>query len=508
MIRDDGPGGQGPPGRRPDVDDEGANDLDVLLRDAFRQAFVEDPPLDVGARHLWQLYRRAHRVGVRGHDRYEEQGRLRRVAVSASLSIIIIVFPGLLGQLSLDALPGDFLYPVKRHNETVALSTAVSWEDRDQMLVEQAERRLTEAQAVATLRPSEVLPAVNDVGAIMDELERSPVATTQAQVELIRGDFSHRLAALVDSISEPAKERIRVAVDEIVTADGIRSPPAAARQVGKTETAVDGQSGDDEHVAMAPQVDPPWASPDTDSSASVSARTSATPAGGPSTTPAGVPSSTSASPADAALPAPTVPSEVAISEAEALPSATTPSAEPEGSETEKCVPAVTTATVPGDATLPQTAPAASADPEPGASTAEVPGDESALSETSDPGTADACATADLPSPGEPTADLQPQGPSADDSSSEETDPVKDEDTDMPQTNVDGDALTPEPEQSPAKDGTSTRPADDEPVPAPVPRPGRATSEAEPPSPAAAEDATAHADRVPTQPADAGVSATP
>lgn len=266
MTRDDDRGGHRPDGARPDVDphnDVDSDDLDPTLQAVFSRAFVDELPVDVGARHLWLLYRSARPVEVDGLAAGPRTTPLGRLAASTCLALLVLLLPGLLGQLSANALPGDPLYPVKRQNEQMEVSQAVSWAQRDQVLLEQAERRLYEAQAVAGRRPARVAAAVSDVQTIIDQLEASPVASTRLQTETIRGDVARRLAALVDTVDAPSRDSLLVAIDK-VTGEG-RSAGDSGELVARSEGGADGDvpARSEEEVAGGPA---PGASPQESSS--------------------------------------------------------------------------------------------------------------------------------------------------------------------------------------------------------------------------------------------------
>lgn len=248
MIRDDDIEGPMPGVARSDL-------LDSRLQSAFDEAFVQDMPVDVEARHLWQLYRSARPSPVDGLSAAPRPGRLRRMAVSATLGLVALVFPGLIGQASLDALPGDVLYPAKRQYEQVQLSTAVSWAQRDEMLMDQAELRLLEAQSVARLRPRQLSRVVAQADRAIQKLEDSPEPASRARARNIRSEATRQLTALVDVVDERSRNDLLVAIDEIADQGGTRlrvvrsrETPAATQQVASAESSApaDGSNDGDE----------------------------------------------------------------------------------------------------------------------------------------------------------------------------------------------------------------------------------------------------------------------
>jgi hypothetical protein len=229
---------------------DGADRLDPALQELFDRAYDEELPVDVGARHLWTLYRSA-RTPVAGVLSAPNVGAVRRRMVNATLAIVVFLLPGLLGQASAQAMPGDLLYGVKRHHELTQLETAISWETRDQLLAQQAEQRLIEAQAIALTRPEDVAHVIADADSAIEALGASPVAESRDRAEEIRSQATTRLVALVDDIAEPQGDAVRVAIEELATPD---VPDATGTEVGDreiaaadgvTEDAVTENAGDD-----------------------------------------------------------------------------------------------------------------------------------------------------------------------------------------------------------------------------------------------------------------------
>ena len=213
--------------RNDDVEEQPADrpgqlPLDPRLQRAFEDAFAGGLPLDVAARHLWRIDRHGRPV-IAGASR---TGRWRRAARNACVGAVALCFPGLLGQASLGALPGDLLYPAKRQYEDVQIRTAVSWTTRDAVLLAHARRRLLEARAIADTRPRHLLNVVADADAAIHELQQSPDAGAP-EVNAFRAEAARTIAELSTVVDDDTRRQLHTAMEGMEGFGRDRRPPRA-----------------------------------------------------------------------------------------------------------------------------------------------------------------------------------------------------------------------------------------------------------------------------------------
>ena len=178
--------GRGAARRDPPADEE--------LRELIHRSFATTVDVDTAARHLWVL----HRVGARMQR--ARRARVRQGLVVACLSLILFATSGVSVALSSSALPGEALYHVKRGAESVHLLVTRAPEHDARLNLKFARMRLSEAVAVAPLRPLELPRLFGDAAASVERAEEVGGPAVAAEATALRMEASETILALSGSV--------------------------------------------------------------------------------------------------------------------------------------------------------------------------------------------------------------------------------------------------------------------------------------------------------------------
>ncbi len=156
-------------------------------------------------------------------ERNKEVRTMRRpvpVALALALVLAVILGGGGVVKAAQGSLPGDVLYPVKQVQEKVELALALTPEQRVMERLEQAQRRLQEAQALAAQGeavPPEVLAqAAQALETAMEEVQAlSPQGVERAMTEVQRTqEVLQRVAQQVPAQAQPAMAQVQERVQQ------------------------------------------------------------------------------------------------------------------------------------------------------------------------------------------------------------------------------------------------------------------------------------------------------
>jgi len=306
-------------------------DLDPALAAVLQRAFLRPVGVETAARHLWTI----DHEGTKLQQVATAPRRLRKAAVAALTSALLVGSSSAAVAASGPALPGDLLYSVKLGSEQARLLIALSPEADARVHLEIARRRMAEARRAAVVRPEVVDQLVADALGQLDAAERAGGAELAGEVAEVRTEAARTVADLdvtVDAGSIPRGLPAPPPTSGVVTPPALPAVPPIAVPEPPAETGTAGATPSPAPASTPtsePDPPPPSPQPSQRPSEPVVAPPSA-PAPAPSPSP-----SPSASPSPTARPSPAS-SQPTFQGLEPTPSpspSATPSSSPTPSET-------------------------------------------------------------------------------------------------------------------------------------------------------------------------------
>lgn len=224
--------------------DDRADDapLDPTLRQVLHQAYRRPVDVDVAASHLWRITAAADRAGVAAEQR---RTRPVRALAAAGVAALLIPIGAVTATQAGDALPGDFLYGVKRGTEQVQLVLNRDPERHSALHLRIAQTRLWEADQLGPDAPLTGRVALLESAiASLAEVDADVVGLAVDADELWTA-AGHHLAALEATLPSDTHAELAAALHDI------ELPTVAAAEMGDVSVP------SDEGAASAPTVVPP-----------------------------------------------------------------------------------------------------------------------------------------------------------------------------------------------------------------------------------------------------------
>jgi hypothetical protein len=200
------------------------DDLDPAIAAALWRTYSEDVDVDTAARHLWRIHRAANPAAP------ANPRRARRALVGVLTGLMLLMSAGGALAASVDTVPGDPLYSLKRGVERTRLVLALSPDTDARLHLAMARQRLAEADTAAVRRPSVVPQLLEEAATSIESAERSGSPTMVLEAAVVREEASQKTVALALVLEDDDGKAQMIAFGErFKPVDGVEidaAPPA------------------------------------------------------------------------------------------------------------------------------------------------------------------------------------------------------------------------------------------------------------------------------------------